>query len=403
MAPSDHELGTALRALTTDQPLQPVDRLAAVTRKGQRIRRTRAVIAAAASVVLVAGILLGAVSLRPQGEERVATTPVTQWPDRSLKGQTGVAEGALVDWQRRPGASSRPVTWLFRGSLPVPDHDDVYTAVFLSSKDGEPVLVVSTTRRAQVDDSGRDRGGSQNPDDGTSPWVARTAPVTSASDHVGLYLEHGTQQYENVLFVLADPAARTLQWQMTALPHAVAAYDVTGASGGSIRSDDGVFLGLAGALTGPVTVTVTDARGRTVADGSLGGPLSQPGLASPPAPDVPPGWSERTSVRGQTELQEDSSWSGTALMDETVGVTGRLTGYIRCYGGGTMTFTLEDPDADGVVAGGPSPGPLSHGSAACDGQTHKAFPPHVVPRKGFFFHAFGDRLQAYAIRLGTVR
>lgn len=391
MTLSDPELGPALRALATDQPLQPADRLTAVTRKAHRIRRTRVTLTAAASVMVLATAALGLSALRTPAPDRFAATPVTAWPDRSLPADRSVADGAVAAWALGAPGTTEGLRWLFRGTVPLPDHQDTSVAVFVASHTFQPpVLVVATIPRADVDSDGTAREGV------SSTWAVRELPLSRGLDSVALYLQHGTGPFQDALFVLADPAARTLRWQQDPLPFASAATHATTRDGGTLRSRDGVFVGELGPLLGRVTTTQYDGHGHARPTTSPDDTVSTPVLVPPAAPDVPPGWRQNSSGQGQSQLQ-DGSWGGEGYGWGAEGLTGRFTGFVRCYGGGTMTFA--------VYAGSPSASapPLRTGSAACDGQTHRALPLGTVPPKGYEVRTTHDGLQAYYVRFGTVR
>lgn len=396
-----------LHVLTADQPAQPPDRLGAVLRRSRRVRRTRAVLAVAAVVALVAPLGLLATRAEPRATS-FAQTRVDRWPDRSLTADRGVADGALAAFRSLAVPDGHtvdpaPPRWLYRGTVPVPDGNDAYVAVFLTRQDGAPVVVTSSTRRGQVDDHGRDVGA---PGDGSSvPWVARVQPVTPDLDHVGLYLGFqgreavlepvtGVPQADvrDVLFVLADPAARRLDWTQQPLPHAEEATGRTFSPGGTLSSPDGVFTGDAGSLGGPVSVALTDARGRVRPAGPLS-PVATADLAPPAVPAVPAGWVQRFAASGGSERQADGSWSGPAslgLSDEVRGGTGAVVG--RCYGGGVLQVRVED--GQGHQAG--------RGSLACDGQSHLAVRQTVPLREATVHVRPPDRQVCLQLLVGTL-
>ena len=94
-----------LTQLTASQPVQPADRLTAVTGRARRIRRNRSLAAAAAALAIA--VPVGAVLTSAGTETRsidYTSTPDT-WPDRTPGGDTRLAEGA-ISLVRRGGASA---------------------------------------------------------------------------------------------------------------------------------------------------------------------------------------------------------------------------------------------------------------------------------------------------------
>jgi hypothetical protein len=400
------DLTSTLRTLTADQPVQPADRVETVTRRAKQLRRNRALAATAAAVALLAPAGLLVASAQRHKATSFAHTDLRTWPDRSYAADRSVAEGALASWEHdNPGSGA--VHWLFRGTVALPDHDDAYVAVFTATHEGLPVLVTTTTRRSQVDGQGIDRENPQGLDQGISPWVSHEEPLSGTqADHVGLYLEYSatTQStepaYRDVLLVLADPSARSARWQQDPLPGAITRPGVVPQPEGRLTSDNGLFVGDVGALTGPVRVLLTDKAGHSTTASSLARKLSQPGLASPPPPEVPSGWHQHVSSMGQSEQQADGSWSG-ASQAESTGRPGTVAGYVRCYGGGFMSFAVTDPSKAASFGG---PKALASGRAPCDGQTHVAFAAPAVPggSAGYEVNVGTDRLQAYVYVLGSV-
>lgn len=400
-----------LARLTAGQPLQPADRTSAVTRKARRMRRNRALVSGAAAVAVLAPVAALAVQ-HHETTTRYAHTSPAQWPDRSLARDRQVADGALAAYRKRAEADQEQVDaaaphWLFRGTLPVPDHDDLYLAVFVTRHDGKQVVVTSQTRRRQVDGHGRSAEPAEG-SDGLSDWVSEEVPLTPGLDHVGFYAEHqgdapgapdpvtmvSVPDERDALFVLADPGARVLDWTQHPLPFAL---EGTGAvehqDSGTLTSRNGLFFGEAGRLLGPVTVELADGHGHRRAAGALSA-TSTPGLARPTVPSVPAGWTQHIGTSGNSERQSDGTWSapggfadGSEYPDKPFALQ------VRCYGGGTMHFALAP------TAGGPR---LATGSVPCDGQSHEALR-HRVPGTGVDVSVLKvDGLVAFQVLGGTV-
>ncbi len=404
------DLRTTLRTLADDQPQQPGDRLAGVTRRATRIRRTRAAVSVAAVLAVAAPVGLVLADLRGSSQAQFAHTAVTTWPDRSAAADRGVAEGALASYRQLASnlgenVSTAAPRWLFRGTVTLPDHDDVYLAVFVTQHAGKDVVVTSRTRRSQVDALGVDR---DNPEDPTSsPWVSHEVAASSGLTHVGAYLGYQGEQpttdpttqvttvdLRNTLFVLADPASRRLRWTQQPLPFAAAAVTTAVVPGGRLDSADGVFTVDTGPLTGPVSVSLENARGEELGADALS-TTATPDLVRPALPDVPAGWTQQLGSAGTTERQADGRWSspGNVSFASEQRAGRSLAVQARCYGGGSLRFTLEAASGSGALATGPVP---------CDGQSHEALR-HSVPRAGFFIQVSGaDRLMALQFLAGTV-
>src|SRR5207244_4304737 len=98
---------------------------------------------------------------------------------------------------------------------------------------------------------------------------------------------------------------------------------------GGVRFPRGVFVADAGLLVGPLTVDLASRQSPLATDGS------QPSLLAAAQPTVPAGWRESIAKSGQSERQQDGSWSGDRLENYLGAVPGKVTCYVRCYGGGT--------------------------------------------------------------------
>jgi hypothetical protein len=376
------ELGTALRTLTEDQPAQPVDRLGAVTGRARRIRRTRAAVSVAAVLAVAAPV--GLVLTQGGGStqrQQYAGTRITSWPDRSLAKDRGVADGAVLSYTETKRGFGEQVgdrpRWLFRGTVSAPDGDDMYVAVYLIEHDGKNVVVTSSTRRRQVDAHGIDLEDPDGLSKGSSPWVDREQEVSKDLDHVGTYVQYGSESYGDVLFVLAAPSARALTWQQHPLPAAPVAAGQKVAMTGSARSGNGVFTTDAGPLVGPVTIALEDASGSalTAQDEPLS-ELSTPGLSKSLPVELPAGWTPETGVTAQSERQGDGSWSGLASANYSAVLQGGRTVAVlaRCYGGGSVLFTLSRDESDASA--------LARGRVSCDGDQHEVLR-HEVPANGY--------------------
>ena len=321
-----------------------------------------------------------------------------------------MANGAVTAYRffHREDEIGKKVRWLFRGTVALPDHDDYYVAVYVVEHSGRDVVVTSSARRRQVDAKGISIEDPQGltPENATSAWVDDEVPVTPAVEHIGVYLEYTDLDalpmdggdYRDVLFVLAEPAARSLTWTQHPVAYALQAVSTPPALGGRLQSDDGVFIGaVGGPLAGEVTVVQADARGHRRAAAPFG-TGSTPGLAKPAPLDPPPGFQQRSASVGQTERQSDGSWSQpAAFYDAGEAPLDEIAVLVRCYGGGSLLFRLSPADhdqtGDAVTASGRVP---------CDGAQHEATR-HRAPAQGFIFDAVGaDRLMAYRYAAYTV-
>lgn len=388
-----------LARLTASQPAQPGDRTAAVTRKARRMRRTRSVAAGAA--VLALALPVAALAQHHEPPSRFTTTPVTSWPDRSQPEDRGVADGALTSYRTLTTGLGedvgQDVRWLYRGTIALPDHDDTYVAVFLTHHDGREVVVVAHTRRTQVDARGVDVDGPGSLDKSSSPWVSQEVPATKSLSHVGAYLEYGSAQYRDVLFVLADPATAEAAAEVTPIPHADLGASARAAVPARLVARHGVIVQDVGVLTGPVTVTLRDARGHVGPTGPLSA-TSTPGLVQPVALTVPPGFTSNSSTTGQTERQQDGSYGETSAFEYavTLPATAKVAVLARCYGGGTMSFSLERDGADET--------PVARGTAPCDGNQYQPLVHALGANNGYLVRtSSSNKLLAYTYEAGTVR
>jgi hypothetical protein len=401
------QLDDALQTLTADQPMQPVDRLGAVTRKAKRIRRTRALVSGTAALAVLAsgGALL---QQRHEATTHFAHEVVTDWPDRSYTNDRGVAEGAVAVYRRFASLDNSLVEgqprWLFRGTVALPDHDDLYVAVYVIKHSGKNVVVTSQSRRSQVDSKGIDVN--QPGDESSSSWVYHEQPLTKQLDHIGVYVGYQGQDrrtdpttqvtvddQRSFLLLLADPAARSVTWTQHPVPFAAEGSGRGFLSSGSLRTVDGLFVGDAGGLLGPVTVDLKDKHGNVRVAGALS-TTSHLDLARPTVPQVPAGWTQHFGAAGTTEQQTDGSWDTGASFSDGSDYPNKVAAIeARCYGGGSLLFTMALSGSSTVVASG---------RVACDGQSHEALR-HVAGPRGFDLQVSGaDRLIALQYVGGTV-
>lgn len=319
------QLDDAFQTLTADQPMQPVDRLGAVTRKATRLRRTRASLSLAAVLAIGTpiGLALTQHSSHPSSTTYVGSA-IADWPERSPATGRGVAQGALVQWANEPNHPITDVHWLFRGPVDVPGGARLYVVAWI--KDGQ--VVTGFVERRGVDNQGAPLA-----EDGQT-WQLTSAPALG--DHVGMYLLRLEAPIDdnNWLFVLGDPHARTLRWTSEPLPYAPTSSEVV--DHGRLTSKDGVFQGWSGKVTGPLTVAF-DNQPATPTALSVGGTdiqllrapaLSQQGSLTPT--------SGFTSGSGQLAFTHPS------VSLDAGSSTGPAHLTALCYGGGRMTVLADE-------------------------------------------------------------
>lgn len=359
-----------LAGLTAEQPMQPGDRLGAVTGKARRIRRRRAA-ASGLAVVTIAAIGAGVVQAAKPAPVRYTATPLTQWQDRSEPSAKDVGYGAFDSWWGTGDAANAHVRWLYRGVVPQPDGTQEVVADFIATKDYVTYLVQGRIDRNNVDDNGTVVDPSQN-------WQLETLDLATLKTAPSR-LQHviGT-----VVVDLESPSARQVRWSYSPLPFAPSTGKPTA---GTLGSENGVFTLSLGRLTGPLTIT--DQAGRAH-------PVEPVDLRTPEA------FSPHTSFinddgTGTTSKDDQGRWQATSLVTLDR-VTGRRSVDIRCYGGGRMTATIRRY----IDGSGTAPGPaLASGAVACDGGIHQAVAQVRVSGTGYEVELTGDRLQAYAFRV----
>jgi hypothetical protein len=398
------DLGPQLRALTSGQPAQPGDRVPGVTRRARRIRRTRAALAVAASLAVLApaGVLVA--SSQHHEAARYARNDLSTWPDRSYAADRGVAEGAVAYWSSSSSDEgglrlTDRLHWLFRGTVPLPDQEDQYVAVFVADHGANRVLVISHTKRSDVNA----HGASSNPDDVpmTTPWVDQELPLTHALDHVGLYLQDfSTGHNRNVLFLLAAPSARQVRLTSSPLPAGP-----RGPVQWTAESRDGVFVSHPVTIDGPVTASVYGDPATWKQTFSFGTGQENPHLVAPALPDVAARFSSLgTSPGDQSEQQDDGRWSFAGFSDSTDFGSRAVSLYARCYGGGAAHLSATSFDMTHDGAGNGEVTSAETGVAAadvpCDGHTHAAFQGKRIPRNTLNLTWTTDRLQALSYVFG---
>ena len=361
----ENDLAARLRGLSAQQPAQPVDRVPAVRGRAGGIRRRRA-LAAGVAAVLVAGVPAGLLATRDTTPSPVvpASTHISAWPDRSLPGDQGIAQGVLRGWHEVSSSqpSNTPIRWLYRGEVTTGGTRPTYVAVFLAGTEGPGQQLV--TAHAAVRSASDEVDG---PVDEASSWIVEQVRLRDAELPVGLYLD-GQEEGTNALFVLADPAARALSWTARALPYAPPVGTSGARRDGTASSPDGVFVADAGLLDGPVQVQVSGPALLPQAEQPLT-TTGQPALV-PPRPLVLPGYQQ-----AQVMLVEQSAWQGETYRGDGSLVAGRYLVQSR-----TENYTFEAPAGPwavhAVCYGG---GRLrvavmgQRGSVRCDGQQHAPF------------------------------
>jgi hypothetical protein len=223
----DPSLGPALHDLCASQPPQPVDRLEAVLRRARRIRAHRVGVGALAAIVMLGLTATAAAALVPS--ERTGptvaasttarpttvpattptvppmpTTPIADWPDRSLPAEQAVGNGALRTWIKlfNLGAPTT-VHWLFRGTVQIGASVPTYVAAFLTPATGAGQHVVLLSMRRDLLDS----AGNILPSN--TGWNEQEFPP-GTTDAISCYLAHsggdtpdGVVPLHSQIFVLA--------------------------------------------------------------------------------------------------------------------------------------------------------------------------------------------------------
>lgn len=383
------DLGAQLRALSGGQPAQPGDRVPGVTRRARRIRRTRAAaaVAAALAVVAPAGLLL-LTNAQHDSVPQFAHSDMRSWPDRSVRADRGIGDGAVAALQSDANAAVLDVRWLYRAHVELPDQNPAYVAVFTAEVQGQDLLVVATSFGRVLDGHGLVTDG----DVPYSSWDTHDRTVLDPAKplrHVGTYLAY-TKEDAHLSFalVLADPRARDLSWAVAQLPFAPASH-----AAGEILSSDGVFQGPLGAVTGPVTVSIDDGKGHALS-GPLATGTAQPNLAVPDAPDLPATWQEVMSAQGQTERSTPGHWTSSSFSSApSGGPSKKNTAFVRCYGGGTLHVALQLAEART---------PAAQGDVPCDGESHQVFPARDIGDVQETLSLAGDRLQVFNVHFGSL-
>jgi hypothetical protein len=377
------DLGPALHSLTGDQPLQPPDRLASVTRRAGRIRRTRAAAAVAAVVVVASSVTLlsGSLGTTPK---RPAYASASEWPDRSPRHDRARAEGARNAFVNSEGDGAS-VAWLYRGVVERTAPEDAYLAVFRGVRQGRHVLVLG-----EIDLS---RPSSEVPLSSsavreTSSWTFQeidldTHPETKLVSTAITRMRSG--QLSTIIFALGPPGTKRMGFAIAGLPGRL------GSGSGDGEAKNGLYVQRLGAPLGPVSI-VLDGRSYP-----LGGHVT---YAHVDPPGVPAGWQVVSGHGDQTEQQPDRMWMAALLGEQLTADPRPLTLLGRCVGGGSLKVALHRPRA--VVRPGQDPEPLqAEGRFMCDGQTHRVLGPVALDLTNLFWRVTGDRLQIFDLQLGT--
>ncbi len=381
------DLHTDLRALTSDQPMQPGDRLAGVTGKARRIRRVRAAVSVAAVLAVAAPIGLLVLPDRGASTASYAGMPVTSWPDRSRPEKQGVAAGAVALFEAN-GGNAAGMRWLYRGQVGTTDD---YVVAFVAEKDGVPTVVIGTSQLSQEDSnglSGREANGSY-------PWALHEQPVATVKHEVSTFLNSSDASTPSVLFpgqqvpdfratlvVIGDPNARRLTWTADPLPFAPT--EVT--PSGVLTSSNGIFLSTPLRLNGLPTARLENSRGALGTPAVLGALDNQPNLVLPEPPVAQE--LERDLLGGSSSTTTNTGvrWSGASYGFGGDLVRHRFTTFVRCYGGGRLVATVEENN--------PRPGQVVPSEAApCDGQTHEVLKNLSAPTADSSLSFSSDRLQ----------
>ena len=363
-----------LASLTAHQPVQPADRLGAVTGRARSIRRRRAAVSGLAVVAL--GLVGAGVvqTTRPAPQHYVAT-PVTQWPDRSEPHAKDLGFSAFTSWYG-DSTDDAHLRWLYRGVVTPPGGQAVVVADFIATRNYVTWLVQAHIDRNVLDDHG-------NLLDPTSAWVLDNeldlATVKTPPGYLDNVVSTGSG---TAVTVLEAPSARRVDWSYAPLP---AAPTTTTPTSGTARADNGVFVFALGPVTGPMTVTDPSGHLHLHTDIALQTPE-----------EFPLGSQQLVSGgTGTTTAGEHGVWNAAGEIDADP-ITGRRSVDVRCYGGGTLTATIHAVDRNnnrGRL--------LATGKAPCDGDAHRAISSVAIDRTGIEVDFQGDRLQAYATRIAT--
>jgi hypothetical protein len=295
-----------------------------------------------------------------------AARPVTSWPDRSTgsSSERALADSAVIGWAYQGQGHTVDVHWLYRGVEKVTGGSDLYLAVFVSGPD----VVVAQTERSKLDAK-----------DSTADWEFHDQPASAALTHIGLYLPRlNADVYDdNRMLVLADPRARTMRWTATPVPFAPDVPDAM--TSGTLTSDNGVFRGWTGKVTGDLDVAFDQLAALPGALSPLGFAGEVPQLVAVAHPDTPVGSGLQAGLSGGSG-QVAAGDSSIGYADETNGRP--VSVYVRCYGGGALTVTINDKRL---------------GAAPCDDQTHVFR--QLATGKSRALYLKGDRLQSFAFNV----
>jgi hypothetical protein len=368
-----------LAKIAAAQPVQPVDRLGEVTGRARAIRRRRVARSGIAAVVLVSAGL-GLVSATKPQSQPLTASPVTSWPDRSQPAAVRLGAGGERD-MRANGVPVLNVHYVYRGLVDLPNHAQHVVCVFTAAVNGVPSLVTMSAAREDLTADGARR----SPD--IQGWITDITPLTDGVvSHVGLAVRStaGT----TTLVSIDPPAARRLDWRQLPLPHSEVAVPQPDRLSGTATSGDGVFVTDLPGLVGPVRVRVS-AGSRRLPEQPL---TSQVAELVPPAPPAYRETPQDLGGGGPGTTFPDASrpgrWDVSAVGYEAFNGR-RISVYVRCYGGGQQRYVLKSHSDDRLLAGG---------SVTCDGVTGRALAFTGLPKTGFVFSGYGDRLQAYQYR-----
>jgi hypothetical protein len=254
-------------------------------------------------------------------------TAVSDWPDRSPGSDRQVANGAVAQWTDE-GARATGFRWLYRGVLQSSGPPSVYAAAWVA--DGK--VVTASVLRDSVDGNGRPMG----KDDSWSLTSADVERVPSIISMMFFDPQHPAARPDNnLVLLLADPAARTLRWTTSPLPSA----PTTARRSGTLSSTNGVFMAWIGPLTGRLSATVDELPGDPT---PLTFPDAEPLLTLP----APPSTGSGTNVAsgGDTAFADEA---GLELGDVVPDRSGVIR--IRCYGGGTLAVLVDDRPVGAVA------------------------------------------------------